>query len=152
MPNWVDYQRIEHSSFLEHVQHLLRTLWYTRKLDFWVKKKVFLGKSTNFCTSLIEESFPWYRRRRLWGRLSVSYSQSYWLEGKKNYLQLTFCPNRKPHVKRIDAKKPTTQDFPIFSPYNQSIGPSDTIWTMTKTIASFPLEWLRTHSQGKGPQ
>ena len=71
---------------------------------------------------------------------------------QKNYLQLTFCPNRKSHVKRIYANKPTTQDFPIFSPYNQSIGPSDTIWTMTKTIASFPLEWLRTHSQGKGPQ
>ena len=53
---------------------------------------------------------------------------------------VTFCPSRKPHVKRIDAKKPTTQDFPIFSPCNQSIGPSDTIWTMTETIANFPLE------------
>ena len=122
-------------------------------LTFDWRKKVCLGKSTNFCTSLIEESFPWYRRRRLWGRLSVSYSQSYWLEGKTNYyLQLTFCPNRKPHVKRIDAKKPTTQDFPIFSPCNQSIGPSYTIWTMTKQSQISLWSNLEPTLKANGPQ
>ena len=141
LPNWVDYQRINHSSFLEHVQHLLRTLWYTRKLDFWLKKKSFPGQKHQFLYIVNWRIFSMIQEKETLGSsLSLIFTIILAWRQKNNYLQLTFCPNRKPHVKRIDAKKPTTQDFPIFSPCNQSICPSYTIWTMTKTIANFPLE------------